>query len=421
MTSSEPRVFVWMYLPGHAAPVPAGVLYPEDGGYGFQYGRSYLANEEAISLGPDLPLSDEPYAPVREEGMPSSVRDALPDSWGRYVIQHRHGLSWEDEVPDRVYMLESGSNRAGALDFQPSSAEYVERRGGGTLEQLAEGVVAIESDSAAGPDLEPLLRNTLGTPGGSQPKAFVHFQGRQWLAKFSTEYDKQNPVIKAERAAIHIARQMGLDVPDAQVVELKSRGYALLMERFDRTAEGARKQVLSGNTVSDFHQVSGGSYPVLVQRMAALAKAPEEVGPELFRRLAFRIPMRIDDDHLRNVAVHWDGRHAEFTQAFDLCPYLTSATPAGLTDLGDGARDMNLETLVSKHSYYNLTRLAAEEIAKQAIEAIVQHREEAAEVAMMTSAERALLFARTATSELAGKFSPGRPPSPAGEVVDLGR
>lgn len=399
---SDGRAYVWAFPPSGGEPVVAGAMFAATAsrGMAFQYARSYIEGG-GVSLGPDLPAErGVVYPPIPGLHMPYTIRDSMPDNWGKQVINRQLGVDLEDTLPDLRYMLESGSDRVGALDFQLSATDYVPRGGGGALRMVTEAAVAIDEDTYLGPDLVAAVRNTLTAAGGSQPKAFVRMDGRSWLAKFTTSYDKLSPLIKAERAAIYIARKAGLDVPEAQLVDLGGRGVTLLIERFDRT-EGARRMILSGNTIAQHPNNDGGSYPELVQKLTELSTAPAEVGPELFRRLAFRMAMRIDDDHLRNVAVYWDGEHADFTPAFDLSPDL-DATPSGLTDIGDGSREFSLEALVKRHRFYRLSHAEALSTARHMIDAVRTHRAEAAGVAQMTKSEKELLLHRTATAEVIG-------------------
>jgi hypothetical protein len=90
MTSDAPHAYVWVWLPNVDTPVVAGLLrrHVRDG-YGFAYGRSYLARDDAISLFPDeLPLQAGEQR-QRDDGLPSCLRDAAPDAWGRRVIINR--------------------------------------------------------------------------------------------------------------------------------------------------------------------------------------------------------------------------------------------------------------------------------------------------------------------------------------------
>ena len=84
------RAYVWVWLPGALTPVVAGVLRRDaHGGHGFTYGRSYLQREDAISLFPDeLPLQAGEQR-QRDDDLPSCLRDAAPDAWGRRVIINR--------------------------------------------------------------------------------------------------------------------------------------------------------------------------------------------------------------------------------------------------------------------------------------------------------------------------------------------
>ncbi len=55
--------------------------------------------------------------------MPGCIRDGAPDAWGRRVlINKKLGLKGVDadsvNLDELTYLLESGSDRIGALDFQ---------------------------------------------------------------------------------------------------------------------------------------------------------------------------------------------------------------------------------------------------------------------------------------------------------------
>jgi len=83
------------------------------------HGRSYLAcktqspftNQNFLQSG-EIPLADD-------LSMPGSGRDASPDSWGRHVLVNRK-LSVKGkeagsyDLGELAYLLESGSDRAGA-------------------------------------------------------------------------------------------------------------------------------------------------------------------------------------------------------------------------------------------------------------------------------------------------------------------
>jgi serine/threonine-protein kinase HipA len=105
------------------------------------------------------------------------------------VINRELGFDLEDVLPDMRYMLEPGSDRVGALDFQASPTEYLTRGGDADLQAIADGALAVEDPERSDHGLASAVRHALTAAGGSQPKAFVTVDGRQWLAKFQTSYD----------------------------------------------------------------------------------------------------------------------------------------------------------------------------------------------------------------------------------------
>ncbi len=121
----------------------AGRLDRQGASITFTYGRSYLAREEAIPLYlPELPLRSGPTVPLVGE-IAGCIADAAPDAWGRRVILNRRfGAGAEaNELDPLAYLIESGSDRIGALDFQLSSREYIPR--GGDSASLAELLEAL--------------------------------------------------------------------------------------------------------------------------------------------------------------------------------------------------------------------------------------------------------------------------------------
>ncbi|MCY7288240.1 MAG: hypothetical protein LH624_08340 [Cryobacterium sp.] len=95
-----------------------------------------------------------------------------------------------DELPLLGYLLESGSDRIGGLDFQESAAEYVPR----TRDHNAslEDPLSAADDIAAGRPVPLAMDNAIlhGTSiRGARPKALINDGEDQLIAKFSTTTD----------------------------------------------------------------------------------------------------------------------------------------------------------------------------------------------------------------------------------------
>lgn len=86
------EAFVWIWLPGETEPVVAGRLHAVGSPQLliFNYGKSYLERDNAIPIYlPELPLRPGELPLPDGLTMPSSIRDAAPDAWGRRVILNR--------------------------------------------------------------------------------------------------------------------------------------------------------------------------------------------------------------------------------------------------------------------------------------------------------------------------------------------
>ena len=175
-TSDPPPVYVWVWLPGAVDPVVAGVLRRQGPDLAFRYGRSYLERPDAISLfAPELPLTRDVFPPARGVGMPSAIKDAAPDAWGMRVILNQstgvHGLDADvDALPFEAYLLESGSDRIGALDFQPSPEVYEPRLAhSATLDDLLSAAGLVEAGEPLPAHLSAALIGVTSI-GGARPK-----------------------------------------------------------------------------------------------------------------------------------------------------------------------------------------------------------------------------------------------------------
>jgi serine/threonine-protein kinase HipA len=219
MISNVPKydeAYVWAWLPGATEPVVAGRLHAHGGVVTFNYGKSYLARREAIPIFlPELPLKPGELTLLPGLNIPGCIRDAAPDAWGRRVILNRKfGVKADDvaqlDLSELTFLLESGSDRIGALDFQFSPTEYEPRaKANATLEELMDSAERVEKGIPLSPDLDQALHH--GTSiGGARPKALIADGAVKHVAKFSSSSDLYS-VVKGEFIAMRLARLCGID------------------------------------------------------------------------------------------------------------------------------------------------------------------------------------------------------------------
>jgi serine/threonine-protein kinase HipA len=334
MTSkSNNEAFVWIWLPGETQPVVAGKLESDSDLIHFNYGKSYLERigsvTPAISIyEPELPLRHGVLPLPGGLQMPNSIRDAAPDAWGRRVIINKTlGRIGKDtdtaDLGEITYLLESGSDRIGALDFQLSPSEYVPRLSNNArLEELLGSAERVEKGVPLTTELDQALFHA-SSIGGARPKALIEDHGIKYIAKFSSSGDVYS-VVKAEYIAMRLAELAGLNVASVKMVQAAGKDV-LLIERFDRThtASGwTRKSMISALTMFGLNDMTAryASYEDLAEIIRYRFTNPKDALREMFSRLVFNILCGNTDDHARNHAAFWDGKELTLTPAYDICP-----------------------------------------------------------------------------------------------------
>ena len=410
--TSRPReAFVWIWLPGRTAPVVAGRTHAEDDHFVFTYGRSYLARDDAISVyAPELPLRRGAFVPEPPLEIANALRDASPDAWGRRVIAHRlaGGRGGTNEIADLdelTFMLRSGSDRTGALDFQASPRHYVPREADNeTLERLLEAADRVDRGLPLAPDLAEALQH--GTAiGGARPKALIRDGDTKYVAKFSSSTDTFS-VVKAEFIAMRLASVAGLNVAPVKLVRAMNKDV-LLIRRFDREpAEDGwrRRAMVSALTLLGLDErfAAHASYEALADIVRARFSAPAETLRELFARMTFNILVGNTDDHARNHAVFWDGDSLTLTPAYDICPQSRTGREASQAmQIHGRERRSQLSLCLAAANKFLLPDECALVTMRDQITAIADNWQAACNEAQLSEADQHLLWRRQFLNDLA--------------------
>jgi len=277
-----------------------------------------------------------------------ALEDALPDVWGRRLLILRNGLPRGRQ--SEPFLLQALAGRGlGALGFYPpghapqggdASADMLE------LDALADAALRLEQGAEVDDTFRVLLAAG-SSPGGARPKALVRDETAHWIAKFFSRRDDVD-VVGLEAASLELARQAGLAVPEFQLALLAGGRHALLVRRFDLTAQGGRRHTLSLRALLQ----AGGYYVLgyadLIAALRRFGAQPEIDVPSLYRLMVFNALIGNTDDHLKNFWLLHDERGYTLSPAFDLLPDIGALRehvlmfdlsphppgPAGLATLG---------------------------------------------------------------------------------------
>ncbi len=269
-------------------------------------------------------------------GLPGLLADSLPDKFGNALIDA--WLASRGRQADSFNAIErlcyTGERGMGALEFAPATGPAAKQTTGIEVSQLvalASKVLTHRNNlqaSFAAQGSEDALSDILrvGTSaGGARAKAVIAWNRKTnevrsgqvkagkdfeyWLLKFdgvSGNKDKELDDPKGygliEYAYYLMALECGIDMSECRLFKEHGRSH-FMTRRFDRLAGGEKlhMQSLSALAHYDFNMAGAYSYEqaLLVMRQLQL---PMQAIEQQFRRMAFNIVARNQDDHVKNIA-----------------------------------------------------------------------------------------------------------------------
>jgi len=297
----------------------------------------------SIYVFPELPR-------VTFHGLPGLLADSLPDKFGNALIDAwlaTHGRS-ADSFNAVERLCYTGSRGMGALEFFPSRGpkEIASRKiEVDALVKLASEVLNQRSNLDTTFDDPDSLRDILrvGTSaGGARAKAVIAWnrktnevrsgQGRAsdgfeyWLLKFDGVTGNRDKELAdpqgygaIEFAYYLMALEAGIQMSECRLLEENGRRH-FMTKRFDRLENGEKLHMLSLSGLAHFDFNNAGAYgyeqAMLIMRQL---KLPTSAIEQMFRRMAFNILARNQDDHVKNIAFLMDkeGRWS-LAPAFDV-------------------------------------------------------------------------------------------------------
>jgi serine/threonine-protein kinase HipA len=381
---SEFRGIVFAYLDQEAEAAPAGQLKVAEEGLEvisstFGYGSRYLTRPNAIPMDPTglkldgaVPGSEREHEPNNELTFFGAIRDAMPDSWGRRVIENFLKKP-PNSLSETEYLMQAGSNRFGALDVRKDAVSQ-ESNGllvsASELQYLLDAADKVQLGEPVPAHLAQLF-DAGPSMGGARPKAVVTRGNAQYLAKFPMQGDHFN-VPAVERATLELARECGLDVPETDLVTLPDGRQVMLIERFDRYKQGAgfaRRHAVSALTALELHETESvkASYSDIALKMSDIVAEGRVQADrtELFGRMVFNILVSNNDDHLRNHAFIWQPktRGWELSPLYDVLPKPQAAsTRYLLLGIGKEGRHATIPNALSNAPLFGLLEDKAKEV-----------------------------------------------------------
>lgn len=327
------NVYLWEEYVGAA-------LWDETRGYAsFEFDASFL--KKGWDVSPIHMSVDEPrifafpaLARTSFHGLPGLLADALPDAYGRALLDRWLASMGRQEANMVERLCYQGKRCMGALEFEPSQDGVLENSSTVEIASLVEIARKVMDDrkllnvSLARDEEQALLSIIrVGTSaGGARAKAVIAYNDttkevrsgqidapkgfEHWLLKLDgvTNQTLGDPMHygRIEYLYYLMARKAGVNMTESRLLEENGRAH-FMTRRFDRVNgnEKVHMQTLCGIAHYDFQLLHAYSYEQLFQVMRRL-RLPYTDAEQMYRRMVFNIVARNQDDHTKNFAFLMD-------------------------------------------------------------------------------------------------------------------
>jgi serine/threonine-protein kinase HipA len=323
----------------------------------FEYDRAFAGS--GIEISPlSMPLSTRVYSfPELSRktfrGLPGLLADSLPDRFGNTLIDA--WLATQGRLPASFNAVErlcyTGTRGMGALEFKPAIGPVARRASTIRIEKLVElasEVLSHRNDlqvSFSDKNREQALIDILrvGTSaGGARAKAVIAWNPathevrsgqvsagegfEYWLLKFDGVRGNRDKELEdpqgygaIEYAYSRMALDAGITMSPCRLLEENGRRH-FMTRRFDRLAGNGKVHMQSLCALAHFDFNLAGAYGY-EQALLAIRRLglPMNAVEEQFRRMAFNIIARNQDDHVKNIAFLMDrSGNWSLSPAFDI-------------------------------------------------------------------------------------------------------
>lgn len=363
--------------------------------YSFSYDKEWLAKYGDVFLSEDLQNFPGVQYTRPESDIFSCFSDALPDRWGRTLLNRREQIAAADEKRpvkrltsfDYLMGIDDASRMGGFRFTRTKGGEFINVDPNlrvpplTSVRELIHAAHEIEESEEkqqlpAKKWLVQLLHP--GTSlGGARPKAtVVDEDGKLTVAKFPSRKDDYD-VALWEHFCHVMGSKAGLNVADTRIINGENH-HVLLSKRFDRNDEGKRIHFASALTLlglEDGDNASTGfGYSDIVDFIIQHGSNVEQNLEELYKRVAFYIIVGNSDDHFRNHGFLLTRKGWELSPAYDINPTLQE-NQSLLINRSTNESDLNI--LLESAYDYMLSKDKAARIISEVKEAMKSWRAEA--------------------------------------------
>ncbi len=357
--------------------------------YAFKFNDEWLKQYGNLFISADLNNYKGLQYTQPEKDIFECFSDALPDRWGRTLLNRREQiLAAEEKRPVRRlssfdYLLGiDGSSRMGGFRFKETPDGHFINAGNTLrippLTSICELIHAgreVEKSEEENKLPDKKWLNQLVQPGsslgGARPKASVVDTDKVlYIAKFPSRKDDYNTGLW-EHFCHLLAKKAGINAASTQVISTSDKYHTLLSRRFDRTDDDKQIHFASAMTLLGLadgaNASTGNGYLDMVDFILQHCTEVNKNLQELYRRVAFNICIGNSDDHFRNHGFLLTAKGWTLSPAYDMNPTLNEYQSLLISNSSNKA---DLTILLDAYEDYMLTRNVATKIITEVVTAV---------------------------------------------------
>ena len=372
--------------------------------YAFKFDDKWLKRYGNLFISADLNNYKGLQYTQPERDIFGCFADALPDRWGRTLLNRREQILATEEkrlvrrLSSFDYLLGiDDSSRMGGFRFKErADGDFINSSNMLRIPPLtnirelihASGEVEKSEEENKLPDKKWLtqLIQPGSSLGGARPKASVVDTDKVLhIAKFPSRKDNYNAGLW-EHFCHLLATKADINAASTQVISTNDKYHTLLSRRFDRTDEGKRIHFASAMTLLGLtdgaNASTGNGYLDIVDFILQNCTDVNQNLQELYRRVAFNICIGNSDDHFRNHGFLLTPKGWTLSPAYDMNPTLNEYQSLLISS---GSSRADLSILLDASESYMLTREVATKIISEVVAAVKDWRALATKLSIATS------------------------------------
>ena len=338
--------------------------------YGFCYSNEWLKDYGSLFLSDDLNNYPGQQYTALGKDIFGCFSDALPDRWGRTLINRREQILAKDEKRP-VRRLSSFDYLIGIEDFS--------RMGGFRFKESMDGNYINASETLRIPPLTDIRELIAASSEIEKSEEEDQLPEMRWIAQLvqpGSSLGGARPKASVWEHFSHLlAKKTGINAAETRVISTNDKYHTLLSRRFDRREDGKRIHFASAMTLLGLNDGAnantGNGYLDIVDFIIQNCTNVEDNLKELYRRLGFDICIGNTDDHFRNHGFLLTVKGWTLSPAYDMNPTLNEYQSLLINSYTNKS---DLKELLDSCEEYMIPEDTAGQIIAEVLNAVMEWR-----------------------------------------------